>query len=215
MPGFAGLPVLCHCLAKTNGLQLGSHRCTLWSGAGETIQLQPHLALWKDEVPGGLFWCCSAIHPASLLPQKQWVILVTTALALDVSTATCIFLLATEWVCGMTQHLVAFLHQILLLSSGPFTQLHPQPESMFFSDRAGEDRQTHCGFPYLSVLVSIFSQDRLVALTILRHLPMVWNCFFHWSFLQAGSTCSQLTPLLTMESLVSPNSWRMPDLSSA
>ena len=67
-----------------------------------------------------------------LLQLKQWVILVTTARPLEVSRASCISLLATEWVCGMTQLLVAFLHLTLLLSSTSFTQLHPQPELMFF-----------------------------------------------------------------------------------
>lgn len=47
MPGFAGLPVLCHCLAKTNGLQLDSHGCTLWSGAGETVSSFSHISRSK------------------------------------------------------------------------------------------------------------------------------------------------------------------------
>lgn len=138
MPAFADLSVLYHCLTKTNGLQLGSHGCTLWSGAGETISSFSHISgsqrlqTPRGFLPGGSFSHCPAIHPASLLQQKQLVILVTTAPALDVSAATFISSLATEWVCGMTQLLVAFLPLILLLSSAPFTQLHPQQELMIF-----------------------------------------------------------------------------------
>lgn len=180
MPVFAGLPVLYHCLTKTNGLQLGSHGCTLWSGAGETISCSvshisgsQRLRSPRGFLPGGLFWYCPVTHPAFLLQQKQWVILETTALALDVSTAACISFLATEGVCGMTQLLVAFLHLILLLSSAQFTQLYPQPKSTgFLTVQEKTDSFLCCP---TSVLPScpFFPHDSLVALTILRHLSIV------------------------------------------
>lgn len=49
----ADLPVLYHCLAKTDDLQLGTYGCTQWSRAGRQFQASaPHLGLSEAVIPG-------------------------------------------------------------------------------------------------------------------------------------------------------------------
>lgn len=76
MPVFAGLHVLFHRLAKTNGLQLGSHGCTLRSGAGEAVSgCSTYSGLSEAVVPQGLLpGGPLGPHLASHLLQKLGVL---------------------------------------------------------------------------------------------------------------------------------------------
>jgi len=179
MPGFAGLPVLYHCLPKTNGLQLGSHGCTLRSRAGDTVPSFSHtlgsqrLRSPRDFLPGGSFQYCPAIQPAS--PPAEAVG--------DPGDNSSTFRGLKSLLHLLTGHRMGLWYDPAL---GGFSPPNPAAQQYLvhsaaptartdvFSDTAGEDRQLSLVFHICPACrVSFFSQDSLVALTILRHLSMV------------------------------------------